>query len=228
MSSTASFNPSPHFATSLGYSFAGDVLPATMTFATASTFLQNLVTTGSANPPMLKDVAELVRRLSERFSKESLAGSNGKYGLFESAVFGWCPHRDRFAIYHLSPKLTSSSFLVEITEILPADEFSVTILGSGKKRLLEKIENIRTHGDKFLRTARIPKSAAEAIIEEDQGDVGGSLSIGIANRWRYDLYSWVHPVEPGRPQAVMSFNGIDLQNEINHVGHYLIGLNGIA
>jgi hypothetical protein len=84
----------PHFWTTVGYAFAGDVVPATMTFATASTFLQNLTTLGSTDPPMLQEIAALVRGLAEQFSRESLASSNGKYGRFEAAVFGWCPHLD--------------------------------------------------------------------------------------------------------------------------------------
>jgi hypothetical protein len=228
MSTAETIHSNPHFSTSFGFSFAGDTLPATMTFATASTFLQNLVTSGSANPPLLRDIARLVRTLAERYSRESLAGSNGKYGQFEAAIFGWCPHLARFAIYHLFPKLNSSSFSVEIKEHLPVDESYVQILGSGRERLTAQIELIRANGDRFLRKGLVPKLAAEAIIEEDKGDVGGSLSVGIATRWRYDLYSWVRPVEPGKPQAIFSFNGINLATEIENVGHYIIGLNGIA
>jgi hypothetical protein len=228
MGTAEAIHRNPHFVTSFGFSFAGDTLPATMTFATASTFLQNLMTSGSANPPALKDIAKLVRNLAERFSKESLAGSNGEYGQFESAIFGWCPHLSRFAIYHLFPKLNSSSFSVEIKEQLPINESQILILGSGGERLTAQIELIRTNGDKFLRKGLVPKLAVEAIIEEDRGDVGGSLSLGIATRWRYDLYSWVRPVERGKPQAIFSFNGINLATEIESVGHYIIGLNGIG
>jgi hypothetical protein len=66
------------YSSSVGYAFAGDVLPATMTLATASTFLQNLTTVGSNDPPRLSEIAAMIGRLAERFSKESLGSSNGK------------------------------------------------------------------------------------------------------------------------------------------------------
>jgi hypothetical protein len=218
----------PHYQTTIGYAFAGDVLPATMTYATASTFLQNLATPGEASPPMLREIAELVRSLGEQFSKESLGSSNGKYGRFEAVVFGWCPHLARFAIYHLSPNSNASRFEMDCTENLPNDSSSVIILGSGRTKLLESINSIRLNGDRFGRKGRIPKLAAEAVIEEDVGDVGGSLSIGIANRFGYDLYSWLRPVEPGKPDAFLSFNGIVLDQRTAHVGHYIVAMDGMV
>ena len=218
----------PHYSSSIGYAFAGDVLPATMTFATASTFLQNLMTQGSGDPPRLREVAGMISLLAERFSKESLGSSNGNYGKFTAVIFGWCPILDRFAIYRLSPRLDSSGFHVETTEHLPEDDRSVVSFGSGAARLNQKIEFIRQHGDKYHRTARIPKLAAEAVIEEDIGDVGGSLSIGIATRGNFQLYSYVSPIVRGRPEAKISFNGIDLNQENRWGGHYLIAVDGVA
>lgn len=44
----------PFYTTSVGFAFAGDVVPATMTVATAGTFLQNLVTVGGSKSPEVK------------------------------------------------------------------------------------------------------------------------------------------------------------------------------
>src|ERR1700688_199321 len=74
-----SFAKKTLYQSSVGYAFAGDVLPATMTFATVSTFFQNLVTVGSYDPPRLRDIAEMVGHLAEGFSKEALFSSNLKY-----------------------------------------------------------------------------------------------------------------------------------------------------
>src|SRR5262245_14301699 len=60
------------YRSSVGFAFAGDILPATMTFAIATTFLQNLTTVGSYDPPRLSEIADMVGFLGERFSKEAL------------------------------------------------------------------------------------------------------------------------------------------------------------
>src|SRR5258708_8405856 len=79
-----------------------------MTAETASTFPQNLTTVGSDDPPLLRKLAGMIGRLAHRFSRESLGSSNGKSGKFTAAVFGWCPVLNRFAIYQLTPRWSSS------------------------------------------------------------------------------------------------------------------------
>jgi hypothetical protein len=115
------------YSSSVGYAFAGAVLPATMTLATASTFLQNLTTVGSNDPPRLSEIVAMIGRLAERFSKEALASSSGEYGKFAAAVFGWCPILDEFAIYKLEPRLTSSTFQMVCEEIRPKDNSTVEL-----------------------------------------------------------------------------------------------------
>jgi hypothetical protein len=227
--SEPSYRRHRHYSTSVGFAFAGDVLPATMTYATASTFLQNLGTVETADPPLLSDVAKLVRTVAIGFSKESLASSNGKYGEFEASLFGWEAHLNRFVVYHLTPKISSESFSIDIHEHFPNDNRTVLMMGSGRSRLSSKIDTIRQNGkDEFGRSGRIPKLAVEGIVREDVGDVGGSLSISIATQWGYELYSWVRPIEIGKPDATIAFNGIDLHGEPRQVGHYLVVMPGMV
>lgn len=94
--------------------------------------------------------------------------------------------------------------------------------------LSKSTTSVRQYGDKFHRTAHIPKLAAEALIEQDSGDVGGSLYIGAATRNDFRLYSYVTPIVPGKPEAKISFNGIDLDQGNQLVGHYMIAIDGIA
>ena len=216
------------YQSSVGYAFAGDVLPATMTFATASTFLQNLTTVGSDEPPRLSEIAAMIGLLGQRFSKEALGSSNGSYGKFIAAVFGWCPTLNRFAIYKLTPRLTPSKFEMQIEETLPDDNVSIVSFGTGAARLIQRLDDIRRFGDKYHRTAHLPKIAVEKLIEEDMGDVGGSLSIGAATRDGFRLYSYVTPIVMGKPEARISFNGIDLGENAGLIGHYMISVDGIA
>jgi hypothetical protein len=200
-----------------------------MTVASASTFLQNLTTTGPSDPPRLSEIARMIGRLAARFSKEKLSSSNGLYGQFDSAVFGWCPVLNRFAVYELKPHSDQTQFGIECLEHLPDNDQQAISFGSGAKRVSELIADIRQNGDVFQRTGRFPKLAIEALIREDSvGDVGGSLSIGLANRFEFRLYAHVTPIVPGYPAAQMCFNGIDVFDEVGRVGHYLIGINGMV
>lgn len=226
--SEADFRPLPYFVTTFGFAFAGDVLPASMTFGTASTMLQSLVSVTKSSPPTLYDIAKLVSRVGERFSRECLGSSNGTYGKFEAAVFGYCAHLRKYAVYHLTPTLDQSTFSISVTESLPEDNLGITILGNGKEELNTEIDYIQREGDPYQRSGRIPKLAVEAMVKKSNGPIGGSLAIGIASRFNYDLYWWAQPLEYGKPQAIRSFNGIDLDEEIGVVGDYLIGMNGMV
>src|SRR5712692_962708 len=128
----------------------------------------------------------------------------------------------------LTPRLTSSTFEMQIEETLPKKNISLVSFGTGAARLTQQIDDIRQHGDKYNRTARIPKLAAEVLIEQDMSDVGGSLSIGAATRDDFRLYSYITPIVKGEPKAKISFNGIDLGQEARLVGHYMISIDGIA
>ena len=90
------------------------------------------------------------------------------------------------------------------------------------------IGEIHAHGDKFHRTARIPKIAAEALIAENIGDIGGSLSIGAATKEGFQLFSRVTPNELGRPEANITFNGINLGQNARLVGHYMVSITGMV
>src|SRR5262245_19586637 len=120
-----------------------------MTIATAGTFFQNLLTLGPQNPPKLSDVADAVRRLAVRFSKEKLASTNGQHGYFDCAVYGWCHILQRFAIYELRHHIQQSKFDVGCVEHLPDNDRHVVSFGSGQPRLVELMESIATNGDPY-------------------------------------------------------------------------------
>ena len=141
----------PYFRTSAGFAFAGDVLPAMMTYATAATFLQNLAVPpqSSIAPPRLSEITSLVCTLGSRFSKEALSASNGSQGSFQAAIFGWDHCVSAYAIYHLIFGFKGGSFYCESSELFPKDENDVTILANQSIRgeLKNSIDRIRVDGD---------------------------------------------------------------------------------
>jgi hypothetical protein len=219
----------PHYSTALGFAFSGDLLPATLTYATASTLLQNLMTLDSKNPPHLNAVAQLVRGLCERFTNDSLSTSNGAYGRFTSAVFGWCPHEQQFQIFLLEPAPCGSLISITVTKRCPINETEIVAFGSGMASFTEEVSRLRERIDSRGYSVRIPKLAIEAMISTGtQSDIGGSISIGIASKFRFEPFSRVHTKEPGNRRATISFNGIDLRPESIHVDQYIVGMMGMV
>ena len=215
----------PYYASTFGYAFAGDVLPAAMTIATTITITQELIAYDAKLPPRLADIANLVRRLSERFSREVLSSSHGNYGKFEAVVFGYCPHANALGAFHLRPELSQGQLSVSMSECAIGHDDSALVFGNGRTRAIDKIAQLRSEGDHHRRTVRLPKLAVEALIREDSGDVGGSLSVGIAGHWGFSLYGSVQPIEEGKPPARRTFNGIDLDEEIGMVGPCAVGMS---
>lgn len=216
----------PHYSSSLGFAFAGTILTATLVVATLTTLFQNLTSVDTKMPPTVADLAEAARKLSERFSREVLASSNGTMGSFEAAIFGFCPYRSAFEIYHLSPNGLGTM------EMSPAGDGTrpneVLVLGSGRARLFERIAELEKAGrDGVGRTGRIPKLAVESLIETDYPDVGGHLSVGLATRTGFRPCFAATPYEAGQPGAWRNFNGLDL-DEFGPVGTCFVGMPGMA
>ena len=92
----------PHWQGLFGFAFAGDALPAMMTYSSAVAILADLQS-NNTDPPALRDVAEAVRKLGTRFGRDAAQGYNRTSLPFEAAVFGWCPTLRDYAVYALRP-----------------------------------------------------------------------------------------------------------------------------
>jgi len=222
------FLVAPYYTSNVGFVFAGSALAAGQTYLTAVTLLQNLATLGVKNPPVLKDIAELVRRLAERFCREVLSGAAGGHGTFEACIFAWCQHNKRYEIHTLKPDNDAGHFAIKMTSCVPRDEDDVVLLGSGAKEFRTRLAEIRKTGDATGRKLRAPKLAVEAMIrEESVDDVGGSLSIGFCSEHNFNLCSWVSPKVMGQPAARRTLNGIDLDTEVGLVGDLIVAGVGV-
>jgi len=215
----------PHFATEFGFAFAGASLPALMTYATVATFLQNLATPKKEAPPRMSEVAELVRRVAQRFSDEVRLGRNSGASQFESAVFGWCHTEARFQIFRIG----GDSGELKIQEFNPTSEDEIVLLGSGQDEFRRKIHQFKNDGEPHGRTGRWPKLVVESMALEGMGSVGGSLSIGITRKTGgYELFFWVRPREYGKSPAYFSFNGLEIEKDVGRVGRYIINMAGMV
>lgn len=220
----------PFFRQTYGFAFAGDLQSAMTTAATASTLLQQLEAVDARRPPSLNDVAIFVQKLAKRFSNEALTNSGHSYGKFEASVFGYCPVSMRHEAYHLKPVSNGCSFDV-CMQCHSTEELTLRPLafGSGSASFQSELEKLQTSGDLHSRTRRLPKIAVQILTEHGPVvDVGGDLSLGISSVHGFTIYRNVAPIEYGKPQARVTYNGIDIENEIGMVGACMVGMPGMA
>jgi hypothetical protein len=205
--------------TSLGFAFAGSTLPALNTYAVASACLQNLISGRGALPPSMHDVAGLIQRLAERYTRETMSA-------FEAIVFGWCPLERDYRASVITPDNTSSPLVMSVNQQQLHEQDFVALLGSHRGVVKDEIRRVlSTMQGQDLK--RAPKRAIENLVENATlNDIGGTVQIGTATPAGFELKSYVRPLVVGQPQAARYFLGIDIDREIGPVGHHMIGMTG--
>lgn len=221
---------SPYHALRFGFAFAGSTLPALMTLATATSCLSQLEA-NTTDPPCLRDVSELICRLGTRFRREVAASSSRPNSVtLTIAVFGWCLVMSKFVVHTLVPSDEGDQFALKMQETFPAEQADPIIFGSGRERVIAELQRLREEASSGAAPSRrLPKHAMSKIVREAErtDDVGGSLSIGAAYPTGFELLSHVSPLIVGKPEATMSYNGIDVR-ELGQVGPFRIALTGVA
>jgi len=218
----------PHYWTQFGFVYAGAALPASMTAITASTLLQSLARPGDkADPPKFEEIAEFVRRLSDRFMRDRR--QFGGDGLFSAAFFGWCTHEMKYKVAHIDGRIDGGAFRVELhfPEPPAVDKQPWLVLGSASSAFTSAFESYKDT-EPYIRM-RVPRRVIEKMVAESTDQtVGGATSIGAANQFGFELYYALEPIVPGQPAARRVFNGLDLDTEVGHVGQYLVAAKGLA
>lgn len=211
-----------YFGTRLGFAYSGSSLPAMMTYSTLSAMTSYLTgkTSEIANPPRIESIVSASEVIAKRFCTEYLASSNGKSGEFAFCIFGWCPYEERYKALQVSVRFLDREVAVV------RDEHDLylgkpILLGSGKADFERRITVIDTpwHPEP-------PKHIVEQMVDAGKGDVGGSLSIGIAHHrdglFDFELASEHDILEP--EGANRSYNGFDLDQEIGAIDRYVVGM----
>jgi hypothetical protein len=214
----------PHYRTQYGFVYAGAALPASMTAATASTFLQKLARPGRRDPPTFEQIAELVHRLAKRFMADRR--QFGSEGIFSAAFFGWCPHAMKYKIAHIDGRNDAGSFRVELSYPPPpqTDGDPWLVLGSGAPMFTSALAAYRST-ERNITKRYVPRRVVDKIVSDGQEPtVGGATSIGMAHKYGFELCC---AIEPGTPERV-TFNGLDLETEVGDVGQYFVTVHAIA
>jgi len=209
------------FARSFGFAFAGDSLPATMTYAVTSACLNGLTALRGAALPSLDDVAACIHRIAKKFL--SRHGIN-----FEIAVFGWCPIHDSPKVFRVTARTLSGTPDVKVDQFDLMARGEVLLLGAHKEEVHEHIERFASsNGTSVL---RIPKQVLRELVKSHRFDeIGGHIQEGLAGHDKnFRLMYSFQPYEEGQARAGRFIMGLDIDEDIGLIGNHKIGAIGMA
>lgn len=129
------------------------------------------------------------------------------------------------------PLISNNALAVDVFISYPdaphSDGHPWVVLGDAAPSFWAQLNECSAGGEDI--TARLPRRAIERMIaHETAPTVGGSVSLGFAHQFGFELASTVSPIVEGQPAARATFNGLDLERDIGHVGRYSIGTIGVA
>jgi hypothetical protein len=173
--------------------------PALLTHALASSVFQSLISTSHERLPSLQNLAEFFGTWGTRYMTDwgRLSPRNAK---FSAILFGPCPTTRSLNVF----KITSGTVTREEETSHPV------AIGSGIGEFISILASIRSDGEHSLRTANLPMVAIERMIETDaRNDIGGALQLATATSDGVGLFARCSPVVFGKPEAKITFLGID-------------------
>ena len=139
---------------------------------------------------------------------------------FETALFGWCPIKNKYYIFHYHPEQDEKHKEIQVKKIrkeifkeiftdLKKKDF--VYLGCHRENIKSKIQAAFNGNDIPGRPlSRIPRYIIEDYIQDDNyPEIGGNLQLGIANKYGFKPFVLCKPRNIGQPDAYLSYLGID-------------------
>lgn len=213
-----------YFAHSFGYCFAGSTLMGQNAYLAIAPLLTTLISTERYIPSM-EDVATFFfRSLCRTF--DAFKVRVGAAAFFEASLFGWCHVRQSLQIWHFHPTDSSGTWEMARSNVSPLEAGAFLYLGSYKDRVVPLLCDAMD-ADNGLQ--RAPRRVVQQLIADGSfPSIGGDEQLAIANAYGFQAYSLLRPVERGKPQANLSYLGIELTDENASVGRARVGGPGIA
>lgn len=161
----------PVYEGQFAFAYAGSILPATMTYAMAVSYLRGLTGPYDADLPGINEIVGLINRIGTTYAQETMLP-------FEAFVVGRCPrHHDnrRDHAYRLRFGSSGRPRAPELLDLNPDGSFA--LLGSNQRTIGERLRD-RLAADVEYNPALVIK---EVIEEEIAGDIGGYLHLARIN-----------------------------------------------
>lgn len=226
LSGPESYYAVPYFSTSFGFAFAGHAVSALLIYANVSTLISNLFSvSGNKDLPNIEHVGSYILSITKSISNSYIESTNGAEGGVQIALFGMCPSENKFKCIIIECDKSKGEYNIRIIDF-SKNEDEIILLGTGAERFNKHIEKLKVAGDCYQRTKRLPKIAIRNMINEDDGDVGGGISIATSNILRTEAHLSVEPIVLGQPKAGYVFNGMVLDDMI-YVGNFIVARTGM-
>lgn len=207
----------------VGLVYAGAVTPALMTYSAAAMMLPNLHPQTAEDrrifTPDLTAVADLIRHLSERYTRDASVGYSSNRAPFCEFVIFAIPPDDKLNdlpldCYWIHPKFSSNGEFSQIAEQVDLLGGEVAVIGDDTDSLRADIDRLLACPNGTYK-GREPRVALEERMRARKHDtVGGTLQFGILEKGRMNLYGAMHD-EYGEP--VQNWLGFDFKAEIDSI-----------
>ena len=198
----------------LGIVYAGAVTPALMTYHAAATFLANLVPPKPYRLPTLEQVANLVRHLAERYTRDAaVAYPSNKPPFCEFVVFGLDPpggsikERAAQAAYWIHPKpLNKYAPFAQVMDRVELEQGEMAVIGDETASLREGIDTVRREGHLAWKGVE-PRIALDRRMAAGKvGSVGGTMQFGIHRENSFELFGWARDADRKSHQNWLGFD----------------------
>lgn len=180
----------PVYEGQIAFAYAGYILPATMSYAMATSYLRGLTGPYDADLPTIGNIVGLINRIGATYAAETMQP-------FEAFVVGLCPLHDGNRRDHAYRLQFDKSGTPRPPELLNLDaDGSFALLGSNKQTIGDRLRE-RLDKDVEYNPALVIK---EVIEEEIAGDIGGYLHLARI-RGAVEVYPEWRGTHAGLPSA---------------------------
>ena len=174
----------------------------------------------------MEDVAVFVLKfLSRTFDQYKIRVAANAF--FEAALFGWCHATGSLEAWHFRPELKGGLWEMAVQRFSSPKSGDFLYLGSYKERISPLLREAMGKANGL--SERAPRRVVQALIgDESYPLIGGDEQLAIANQHGFQPYTLLRPRVAGKPQAYMSYLGIELSDENAMVGQARVGSPGMA
>jgi len=217
-----------YFAHSFGYCFAGSTLMGQNSYLAIAPLLSNLIS-ATRYVPSMSDVADFTMRYVGRAYDQYKVRAAAQ-ATFEVCLFGWCHREQSLEAWHFCPDLIKGELKMTSTRYSSMRFSDFVYLGSHKDRASKLLkEAFGQSAQPGLPAQRAPRQVVQSLIDDEAyPEIGGDQQLAIANEHGFQPYTLLRPRVRGRPEAYMSYLGVELSDENSSVGEARVGGPGMA
>jgi hypothetical protein len=214
-----------YYSSSYGMVCVGGSLTYHNVFGTLIPLLDNLIAR-RADIPCLAYVGTLAARVTSAYVESLWEAKGPAAKQVELAIGGVCGAHRLLEAYHIVPTGGDDTFERFRSSALDVSGDAVHFFGSHTEDADAALRELRADARLPIGETVAPLRVIRGFIADSRyPSIGGDVQIGYTREARFERVSTVRPVVPGKPEAMMRFNNLDLK-ELGEVGPCGIGIGG--